>query len=109
LNTVSHCFLRAFVLYLGEGLFFLFSLDEVLGLCNALDSFKRDWNRMERLVRSAVANTRSNESKRVMEQLHHCQVQNELLNYENKGLKEALIAKKKHKKKHKKKGHVLDL
>jgi hypothetical protein len=63
-----------------------------------------DWVRMERLLRSVV-HTPTNESKRLSCTLHHLQVQNELLNYENDGLREALITKKKHKKK----GKVLDL
>jgi hypothetical protein len=59
---------------------------------------------MERLLRSVV-HTPTDETKRLSHTLHHLQVQNELLNHENDGLREALSTKKKHKKK----GKVLDL
>jgi hypothetical protein len=57
-----------------------------------------DWRQMERLVRTAVKDTCQDEAKKLSHSLHHLSVQNELLRYENKGLREALNAKKKHKK-----------
>jgi hypothetical protein len=57
-----------------------------------------DWITMERLIRSAVADKSSDQTKYLSTALHHLQVQNELLHYENKGLKAALNIKKKQKK-----------
>ena len=64
-----------------------------------------DWRKMDRLVRAAVKDTQQTESRKVRSSLHHLSVQNELLKHENKGLREALS----HKKKHKKKGKALNL
>ncbi|RAQ98855.1 nucleic acid binding [Stemphylium lycopersici] len=64
-----------------------------------------DWRKMDRLVRAVVKDTEQTESKKLRSSVHHLSVQNKLLKYENKGLKEAL----QHKKKHKKKGKALDL
>jgi hypothetical protein len=58
-----------------------------------------NWIWIERLVRSAVTNTATDELKMLMEQLYHFQVQNNLLNFENKDSREALVVKKKQKKK----------
>jgi hypothetical protein len=58
-----------------------------------------DWHEMERLVRTAVKDTTASEAKQLSLMLHHLQVQNELLNHENHGLREALSSKKKHSKK----------
>jgi hypothetical protein len=52
-----------------------------------------------------MVHTPTDETKRLSCTLHHLKVQNELLNHENNGLREALSAKKRHKKK----GKVLDL
>jgi hypothetical protein len=55
-----------------------------------------DWQYMERLLRAAVQDTTSRAAKKLSLSLHHLQVRNELLKVENKGLREALKAKKKH-------------
>jgi hypothetical protein len=57
-----------------------------------------DWRKMECLVRSAVKDNAAEESKTLSQTLHRLQVQNELLHYENSGLREAINARKKHKK-----------
>jgi len=57
-----------------------------------------DWRKMDRLVRTAVADTQSAESKKLSLSLHHLSVQNQLLHYKLNGVKEALTAKKRHKK-----------
>jgi hypothetical protein len=64
-----------------------------------------DWIALERLLRSAVADVSSLETKELSEKLHHYQVENDLLNNECQGLRNALKTKKKHKKK----GRALDL
>jgi hypothetical protein len=64
-----------------------------------------DWRKMDRLVRVAVNDSHQYEARKLRSSLHHLSVQNKLLEHENKGLKEAL----QHKKKHKKKGKALDL
>jgi hypothetical protein len=56
---------------------------------------------MERLIRSAVKDTAAEESKKLAELVHHMQVQNKLLKHDNKGLRDALRVKEKHKKKSK--------
>ncbi|KAF2825386.1 hypothetical protein CC86DRAFT_419362 [Ophiobolus disseminans] len=63
------------------------------------------WLQLERLLRATVADKTSNEARALGEKLHHFQVENELLHYENKGLRKALKTKKKHKKT----GRALDL
>jgi hypothetical protein len=63
------------------------------------------WIELERVLRNAVTDTRSEESKALSEKLHHFQVQNELLSNENNGLRYALT----HRKKQKTKGRALDL
>ena len=60
---------------------------------------------LERLLRTAVADVRSLETKELSEKLYCYQVENDLLNNENQGLHNALKTKKKHKKK----GRALDL
>jgi hypothetical protein len=62
------------------------------------------WQRMERLIRSAVSDNTAEESKRLSLALHELQVQNQLLSVENEGLRDALTTKRK-----RKKGKVLDL
>jgi hypothetical protein len=64
-----------------------------------------DWRQIDRLVRSAVKDTRADEAKELSQTVHHLHVQNELLHHENDGLKEALTAHKKHKGK----GKTMDL
>ncbi|KAF2732774.1 hypothetical protein EJ04DRAFT_607328 [Polyplosphaeria fusca] len=64
-----------------------------------------DWRKMERLVRTTVRDNAAEESKTLSQTLHRLQVQNNLLHYENSGLREALSVKKKHKKR----GKPLDL
>ena len=54
-----------------------------------------DWRKMRQLVNAAVKDRSTKEAKKLTRQIHHLQVQNELLNYENRGLREALSAKKK--------------
>jgi hypothetical protein len=56
-----------------------------------------DWRHMERLVRAAVSDRTADESKKLSETLHSLAVQNELLQEENSGLREALEDKKKRK------------
>ncbi|KAF1936661.1 hypothetical protein EJ02DRAFT_358603, partial [Clathrospora elynae] len=46
-----------------------------------------EWRRLDCLVRSAVKDTNAKESKDLSQSLHHLQVQNELLHYENSGLR----------------------
>jgi hypothetical protein len=57
-----------------------------------------DWIGVRRLIQSAVEDTRSSEAKQLSTSFHHLQVQNELLNHENKGLKAALNLKQKRRK-----------
>lgn len=64
----------------------------------------RNWQQMERLILSCMKDNTSDESKELSFRLHHLQVQNHLLDLENKGLRESLTAKKNHKK-----GKVLEL
>jgi hypothetical protein len=64
-----------------------------------------DWRHMERLVRSAVRDTTAEDSKLLSQTLHSLAAQNELLHHENKGLREALTVKRRHKKR----GKPLDL
>jgi hypothetical protein len=63
-----------------------------------------NWQQMERLIRFCMKDYTSPESKQLSSTIHEYQVYNHLLYLENKGLREALTAKKKHKK-----GKVLDL
>ena len=58
-----------------------------------------DWLKIQSLIRSAVKDERSKESRKLNRSLHHISVQNELLHHEMAGLKHALTTKKKHKKK----------
>jgi hypothetical protein len=64
-----------------------------------------DWIRVERLLRSAVRDVHQEDSKKLSLSLHHLSTENQVLHYENQGLREALQVKKKHKNK----GKVLDL
>jgi len=60
-----------------------------------------DWRQMERLLRSAVTDTATKASRSLSQTLHHLQVQNKLLHYENDGLREALTIKRRRKKRSK--------
>jgi hypothetical protein len=64
-----------------------------------------DWRRMRALVEDVVKEGEEKSAKKITLSLHHLQVQNNLLLYENKGLRKALTTKKKHKNK----GKTLDL
>jgi hypothetical protein len=59
------------------------------------------WQRMERLVRSAVHDNTTQESKELSLTLHQLQVKCDLLSVENKGLRHALTTKRRHRRKHK--------
>jgi hypothetical protein len=56
---------------------------------------------MERLVRSAVYDNITPESKELSLTLYQQQVRCDLLSVENKGLRHALTTKRRHKRKHK--------
>jgi hypothetical protein len=62
------------------------------------------WHQADRLLQAAIDKS-SSEAKEVSTLLHHLSNQNELLQDENKGLRDALTTKKKHNKK----GKVLNL
>jgi hypothetical protein len=64
-----------------------------------------DWRQMDRLIRAAVEDNAAEEGRKLSVSLHYLQVHNELLQHENKRLREALTTKRKHKKK----GKVLNL
>ncbi|KZM26581.1 nucleic acid binding [Ascochyta rabiei] len=66
-----------------------------------------DWVKIAALVRSAVKDKDSDESKKLSQTLHRITVENDLLHHENQGLRDALQAKEKRKKKRKKKGKPL--
>jgi hypothetical protein len=63
------------------------------------------WRNMDRLIQATVPNNYLDKAKRLRSSVHYLSVQYKLLKHENKGLREAL----QHKKKHKKKGKALDL
>ena len=58
-----------------------------------------DWLKIQSLIRSTVKDERSKESRKLNRSLHHISIQNELLRHEMKGMKDALLIKKRHKKK----------
>jgi hypothetical protein len=60
---------------------------------------------MRQLVQSSVKEGAEKEANKLTKLLHHQQVENELLHYENNGLRAALSTKARHKKK----GKPLDL
>jgi hypothetical protein len=68
------------------------------------DSSTPAWFKAERLLHAAIDRS-SSEAKEVTTLLHHLTAQNDLLNDENNGLREAFNTKKKHNKK----SNVLDL
>ena len=63
------------------------------------------WRDLRKILDAAVLDKAKAEGKRVAAALHSLQVQNELLHYENEGLRTTLTTKQKHKKKSK----LLDL
>ncbi|OAF99388.1 uncharacterized protein CC84DRAFT_1104607 [Paraphaeosphaeria sporulosa] len=54
-----------------------------------------DWRKIDRLLRANVDISRGNEAKKLSRTIHHISVQNQLLEHENKGLREALVIQKK--------------
>jgi 16S rRNA U1498 N3-methylase RsmE len=60
-----------------------------------------DWRKIDRLVRVAINDSHQSEARKLRSSIHHLSVQNELLKYENQGLREFLSYKQKHKKKSK--------
>jgi hypothetical protein len=68
---------------------------------NEEEIFKGDgdgtsWRDLNNLFHVAVVDTNTVAAKRLSASLHSLQVQNELLNYENKGLRDTVATKKKH-------------
>ena len=53
-----------------------------------------DWRKIERLLRVVVKDIKADESKKISQSFHSISVQNQLLQHENKGLREALANKK---------------
>ena len=64
-----------------------------------------DWLKIKSLIRQTTRDKRSKEVKKLNRSLHHISTQNELLRHEIKGLKNALVTKKKQNKQ----SHPLDL
>jgi hypothetical protein len=64
-----------------------------------------DWRKMRSIVEDAVKDGAEKIGRKITLSLHHMQMQNQLLEDENKGLRHALSTKKKHKKK----SNTLDL
>lgn len=58
-----------------------------------------DWPKIHTLIRKTVKDEGAKEAQKLSASLHHITVQNELLHHEIRGLKEALMTKKKHTKK----------
>jgi hypothetical protein len=56
-----------------------------------------EWRQMVRLIRSAVKYTAAEDSQKLSRTLHLLQVQNEVLQYDNNGLRDTLTAKKQRK------------
>jgi hypothetical protein len=56
-----------------------------------------DWRQMDRLIRSGVKDTAAEDSRKLSRTLHQLQVQNEVLQHENNGLRDTLTAKKQRK------------
>jgi hypothetical protein len=52
-----------------------------------------DWRKLDRLVRSAVADQGSKDTQKLCESVYHLSNQNELLHHENDGLRKALAIK----------------
>jgi regulator of replication initiation timing len=69
------------------------------------ETIDNDWIRIERVLRAAVGGAASNEGKKLSAEVHHLAVQNQLINLENQGLREALANQSKRSKKKK----VLDV
>ena len=58
-----------------------------------------DWLKIQSLIKAAVKDSNSSETRKLHRTLHHLSVQNQLLHHEFQGLKEAIQTKKKHNKK----------
>jgi hypothetical protein len=82
-----------------------FTQDEESGNSSSSGLSDHDWRKMDRLIRSAVKDQGSQDTKKLRRSLHHLSVQNELLKHEIDGIKQALSIKEKRKKK----GKALDL
>jgi hypothetical protein len=54
-----------------------------------------DWRKIERLVKVVAKDVNDEETKKLSRSLHSISVQNELLKYKNRGLREALASKQK--------------
>jgi hypothetical protein len=61
-----------------------------------------DWKKVRKILDQSIGKESQKESKKISLSFHHLQVQKELVDLENKGLREALQVKKKHKNKGKK-------
>jgi hypothetical protein len=62
---------------------------------------KTSWNQLRKVFDAAVKDEADASTKELSASIHSLQVNNELLNHENEGLRQALTLKKKHKKKSK--------
>ena len=82
-----------------------FAHDQDLGHSSSSGLSDHDWRKMDRLVRSAVKDQGSQDTKKLRQSLHHLSVQNELLKHEIEGIKQVLSTKQKRRKK----GKTLDL
>jgi hypothetical protein len=60
------------------------------------------WRKVRKILDQSVGKEAQKEAKKISLSFHHLQVQKELVDLENKGLREALQVKKKHKNKEKK-------
>jgi hypothetical protein len=61
-----------------------------------------DWRKVRKILDQSVGKEAQKEANKISLSFHHLQVQKELVDLENKGLREALQVKKKHKNKEKK-------
>jgi hypothetical protein len=53
-----------------------------------------NWRQMDCLIRSAVKDTAAEDSQKLSQMLHQLQIQSEVLQHENNGLRDTLTAKK---------------
>ena len=72
-----------------------FAYNEESGHSSSSGLSDYDWRKMDRLIRSAFKDQSSRDTQKLRSSLHHLSVQNELLQHENTGLREALAIKKK--------------
>lgn len=82
-----------------------FAYDQDSGHSSSSGLSDHDWRKMDRLVRSAVKDQSSQDTKKLRQSLYHLSVQNELLKDEIDGIKQVLSTKQKRRKK----GKALDL